>query len=108
NALVFPDTKPKKIDVPVKSNGGKVSGDVRLEVPAGWKGEPASRHFDLAFTGEHLAVSFDLTPPQAATRGKVRAVAQVGTHAVSSGTESIQYSHIPTQTLFPPAENTLV
>jgi len=108
NALVFPDTKPKKIDVPVKSNGGKVSGEVHLEVPAGWKVEPATRHFDLAFTDEQLSVSFDLTPPQAATKGKVRAVAQVGTHAVSSGTESIQYSHIPTQTLFPPAETPLV
>ncbi|MGH9593078.1 MAG: LmbE family protein, partial [Bryobacteraceae bacterium] len=108
NALVFPDTKARKIDVPVKSNGGKVSGDVRLEVPAGWNVEPTSRHFDLTFTDEQLSVSFELTPPQAATRGEVRAVAQVGSHAVSTGTETIQYSHIPTQTLFPPAETPLV
>ena len=35
-------------------------------------------------------------------------MAQVGAQPVSTGTEVIQYPHIPTQTLFPPAEATLV
>jgi len=47
-ALVFADTKPRRIEVPVRSTTGKVSGDVRLDLPSGWKSEPASQHFNLA------------------------------------------------------------
>src|SRR6185295_4767826 len=41
-------------------------------------------------------------------RGRIRALAQVGDQVVSTGTEVIQYPHIITQTLLPPAEATLV
>src|SRR5207302_9857355 len=41
-------------------------------------------------------------------RGSVRAVADVGGRQIAVGTESILYSHIPVQTLFPPAEAALV
>jgi hypothetical protein len=51
---------------------------------------------------------FNLTPPAAAARGTVHAVALVGGRSVSSSTEVIQYPHIPSQTLFPPAEASLV
>ena len=48
SALVFGDAKPRKIEVAVKSNGGKAAGDLRLDVPAGWNATPASSHFELA------------------------------------------------------------
>lgn len=105
---VFPDNRPRKVEVPVRSNIGKVAGDVRLEVPPGWKAEPASRHFELANRDEQATLSFELTPPPGEARGRLRAVADVGGRAVSSGTEVIQYTHIATQTLFPPAEIPLV
>ena len=31
-ALVFPDTKSRRIEIPVKANTGKTSGDLRLEL----------------------------------------------------------------------------
>ncbi len=108
HSLVFADTKPRRIEVPIKSNAGKPSGEARLEVPAGWTVEPAMRHFDLGGTGEQTTMVFDLTPPAAAARGTVRAVALTGGRSVASGTEVIQYPHIPEQTLFPPAEASLV
>ena len=64
---------------------GKPSGEAHLEVPAGWKVEPATQHFDLAGAGEQTTVAFDLTPPAAAARGTVRAVAMVGGRSISSG-----------------------
>ena len=108
HSLVFADTKPRKIEVPVRSNAGKPSGEARLEVPAGWTVEPATRHFELGGTGEQITLAFDLTPPAAPARGTVRAVALVGGRSVSSSTEVIQYPHFPVQTLFPPAEASLV
>jgi LmbE family N-acetylglucosaminyl deacetylase len=108
HSLVFGDTQARKIEVPIRSNSGKPSGEARLEVPAGWKVDPAMQHFELGGTGEQATVVFELTPPPAATRGTVRAVAMVGGRNVSSSTEVIQYPHIPAQTLFPPAEASLV
>jgi len=108
HSLVFADTQPRKIEVPIRSNAGKPSGEARLEVPVGWTVEPAMRHFELGGTGEQITVAFDLTPPAAPARGTVRAVAMVGGRSVSSSTEVIQYPHFPIQTLFPPAEASLV
>jgi LmbE family N-acetylglucosaminyl deacetylase len=108
HAIVFGDAKPRMIEVAVRSNGGKVAGDLRLDVPAGWSAEPPSRHFDLSATEEQTNVFFTLVPPSGDSRSKIRAVAQVGTLSISTGTEVIQYPHIITQTLLPPAEATLV
>jgi LmbE family N-acetylglucosaminyl deacetylase len=108
HALVFGDAKPRRIEVAVRSNGGKVAGDLHLEVPTGWSAAPASSHFELAATEEQTNIFFNLVPPTGDSRGRIRAIAQVGTQTVSTGTEVIQYPHITTQTLLPPAEATLV
>jgi LmbE family N-acetylglucosaminyl deacetylase len=108
HAVVFGEAKPRRIEVPVRANSGKASGEVRLDVPAGWIVNPASQSFELAAAEQQTNVFFDLTPPQQTSRGMIRAVAQVGNQAVSTGIEVIQYPHIMTQTLLPPAQATLV
>ena len=108
NALVFPVTEARQIDVPVRSNSGKMAGDVRLELPAGWRATPASQHFELPATDAQASVAFQLTPPAGDSRGVIRAVAQVGDVAVSTGIVRIEYAHIPVQMLLPPAQTALV
>ena len=112
HALVFGDSKPRRIEVAVRSNSGKVAGDLRLDMPSGWSASPASSHFELAATEEQTNVFFSLVPPSGDSRGpsqgKLHAIAQVGSQTVSTGTEVIDYPHIKTQTLLPPAEATLV
>jgi LmbE family N-acetylglucosaminyl deacetylase len=108
NAMVFPDARPKQIDVAVRSNGGKAVGEVRLSVPAGWSYSPAVQRFDLGSTNQQATVSFQLTPPQGSTTGVVRAIARVGGIEVSLGTRRIEYPHFPVQTHFPPAQTKLV
>ena len=108
HSLVFADNKPRKIEVPVKSNAGKPSGDVHLEIPSGWTVDPASRHFELTGAGDQTTLAFDLTPPASAARGRIRAVAQVGGRSVAMDMEVIEYPHIPIQVLFPSADASLV
>jgi len=108
SALVFADTKPRTIEVPVRSVTGKVSGDVHLDFPSDWKSEPASQHFELGGADEQVLLTFQLTPPAASSQGTLRAVATVGGKNVSSNVRLIDYSHIPVETLFPPAEARLV
>jgi hypothetical protein len=105
---VFAQVMARRIDVPVRSNSGKASGDLRLEAPAGWTVDPASRHFQLGATDEQTTLSFELTPPASSSRGVIRAIAQVGSKEISSGLHSIEYAHIVTQTLFPAAEQPVV
>ncbi len=107
-SLVFPTTAARSIEVPVRSNSAKQTGDVRLEVPAGWTVTPASQHFELGFTDEQKTVTFQLTPPAADSKGVIRAVAKVGNVTVSTGLKRIDYPHIPIQMLLPVAQAALV
>jgi LmbE family N-acetylglucosaminyl deacetylase len=110
--LVFPTAKSRTIEVPVKSNTGKVAGDVQLDVPDGWRVNPALRHFELTGAGQQTTATFEITPPDATVvtnaQGEVRAAATVGDRKISLATEVIDYPHIPTQVLFPAAATKLV
>ncbi len=106
--VVFADGNPRRIQVPVKSNGGKVSGDVRLNLPKGWRSTPQAQHFELGGTNEETVVNFDLAPPPGESDGKVSAVATVNSRQVAVDTSVIEYPHFPAQTLFPAAESRLV
>jgi LmbE family N-acetylglucosaminyl deacetylase len=107
-ALVFPNTDARHVEIPLRSNAGKNSGDVRLTAPEGWRVEPASRHFDLGGTGQETTAAFDVTPPSADAQAELRAVATVGDREISVGTQVIDYPHIPAQTLFPLAATKVV
>jgi LmbE family N-acetylglucosaminyl deacetylase len=108
HSLIFPDTRMRQIQVTVRSNGGKSSGEAHLDLPASWKVEPATRRFELSATGEQATLDFELTPPAGASQARVRAVADTGGKSIAEGTEVLLYSHFPAQTLFPRAESSLV
>ena len=107
-ALVFPDNKPRRVEIPVKSNTGKAAGEIHLEVPAGWKVEPASQKFDLTGADEQTMAEFTLSPPAGDSDGSMRAVATVGDRVIASSTRVIDYPHFPAQTLFPSSDARLV
>jgi LmbE family N-acetylglucosaminyl deacetylase len=106
--IVFPDTKPRRVDVPVQASTGPASGELHLEAPTGWHVEPASRHFELGAVDQQTTLAFDVTPPSAEARGNLRAIADINGRKIAANTEFIRYPHIPAQTLFPPAEAALV
>ncbi|MGH9559463.1 MAG: PIG-L family deacetylase [Bryobacteraceae bacterium] len=107
-ALVFPSVKSRRIEIPVTANAGLETGELRLEAPAGWKVEPASRSFSFTSAREQITAAFEVTPPRADSQGELRAVARAGDRRIDIGTVAIAYPHIPAQTLFPPAEAKLV
>ena len=106
-AIVFGDDKPKRIEIPVKANGDRRTGQLSLVAPDGWKVSPASQSFNLG-SGEQSVAVFDVTPPAANSIVHLRAVAKLGDQQVASGVDVIDYTHIPVQTLFPPAEPKVV
>jgi hypothetical protein len=107
-ALVFPDNKSRRLEIPVRSNSGKLAGEVRLEAPAGWKVEPASQHFELSAADEQTVTEFTVAPPAAESTGSLRASATIGDRVVAASTRVIDYPHIPAQTLLPASQARLV
>jgi LmbE family N-acetylglucosaminyl deacetylase len=105
---LFPSAAPRRVQVSVKANVKNASGDLRLEAPAGWKVEPPSRGFQIAVSGEQEQLDFTVTPPAEASEATLRAIASLGGREVTSGMHWIEYPHIPTQAIFPPADLRLV
>jgi len=109
-AYVFADQQPKPVPVTLRAGAAGVSGSLALQVPAGWQAEPATVPFTLPNKDDEQTVTFMLRPLAGATEGKseLRAVATVGGQPYSRGIQTIDYPHIPTQTLFPEATAPLV
>jgi LmbE family N-acetylglucosaminyl deacetylase len=107
-ARVFPNSDSRRIEIPIRSNVGKNAGEVQLKAPPGWRVDPATRHFELNGSNQETTAAFEVTPPPADAQGELRAVATVGDREISAGTQTIQYPHIPSQTMFPAAVSKLV
>ena len=60
---VFPNAAARTLHVLVGANVADAAGDLRLDVPAGWKAEPAKQAFRIASVGEQRELLFTVTPP---------------------------------------------
>jgi LmbE family N-acetylglucosaminyl deacetylase len=105
---LFPDAAPRKVQVSLQANVANPEGELRLDLPAGWKAEPAAQSFHLARAGEQEAITFTVTPPPGETTARLKAIAKVGGREIANGIQVIAYPHIPSQTLFPASELKLV
>ncbi|WP_303310728.1 PIG-L deacetylase family protein [Hymenobacter sp. BT730] len=109
HAYVFAENKPKTVPITLKAGQADAKGTVALQVPAGWKVEPASIPFDIKNKDEERTVEFRVQPTNSQqSTGQLRAVATMNGQAYSRGIQVIAYNHIPTQTLFPEAVAPLV
>ena len=105
---LFPAAAPREVQVAVKANVAGAAGELHLELPPGWKAEPASRPFRVEVAGEDRGMTFQVTPPPGETTATLRAVARVNGRDIASGMKAIDYPHIPVQVLFPAADVKLV
>ncbi|MBI3681269.1 MAG: PIG-L family deacetylase, partial [Acidobacteria bacterium] len=106
--ILFPETKPRSVQVAVKANQPNAAGIVRLEALAGWRIEPAQRPFRLTEAGEQTTVQFILTPPAAESTAALAAIAEIGGRKESRSMRVISYPHIPAQTALPAASAQLI
>ncbi|HBY58317.1 MAG TPA: hypothetical protein DEH78_00740 [Solibacterales bacterium] len=104
---VFPDGKPRPIAVALAAHGVKREGTLRLDLPAGWRAEPASHQYQ-APAGETRVFSFRAIPSPEARSGAARAVAVTGGREIASSELPLDYAHIPRQSIFRPASLPLV
>ncbi len=106
---VFADQTPKKISVLLKSASAAArKGNLKLELPAGWRTEPAFFDFELKQQGEEQTFNFTVFPGQQELDGNMNAVVESEGKKFSNSLLTIQYDHIPIQTLLPMAQAKLV
>jgi LmbE family N-acetylglucosaminyl deacetylase len=99
--FVFANNSPKLIEVSVKSAVGKMSGQVKLKLPEGWKSEPAFIGFNLPKRADEQNVSFTVTPANIEQEAYIQAMAVVDGREHNVALQEIVYDHIPVQTLMP-------
>ena len=108
SVFVFPDDKPKSVQIRVTASTGAVRGQLRLEAPKGWRIEPASVPVDLPAAENEVFASFTIHPPTNASDATLRAIVNVDGRDYSFVRERISYQHIGAHTLMPPAEAKIV
>jgi len=103
-ALLFADANGRPVTVVVKSGAPNISGKLSLDLPKGWRAEPAATDFNLKLKGEEQTVTFQVYPPATSGEGKITPVAMIGGQRYDKSLVSLEYDHIPAQTLLLPAE----
>ena len=86
---------------------GPTAATVRLEVPRGWRREPAEAPLAFGFEGEEMGARFFVTPPARLEAGNyaVRAIVTAGGREYRDGYQVIAYDHIQERHLFHPASS---
>lgn len=107
SVVIFPDEGAKQVNVVVQSSGMAMKGNLKLQLPTGWKAEPASIAFDLT-KGEEQTKTFTVIPSAAEMTTSLKAIAEVDGKVYDQSIQTIAYDHIPPQTLLPKAEAKVV
>ncbi len=105
---VFSDTESKNIFMTIQANTTDVQGNLRLQLPKGWKSNPESIPFQFVKKDESRDFAFQLVSDKDAQSGSAIAEAVVGDKVINTGRVLIDYPHISPQMIFPKAEIKLV
>ncbi|HRE67201.1 MAG TPA: PIG-L family deacetylase [Cyclobacteriaceae bacterium] len=82
----------------------KITGTLKLDIPSDWVCNPHSITFNLEHANEEQVFTFQVTGGKEETDAQIKAIAEVNGKPYSLSYKQIQYDHIPTQTLLPPAQ----
>lgn len=106
---LFTNEQPQAVSVLLKLSSSDVTaGNLFLELPSGWRAEPLASSFDLKKRGEEKTIRFMIYPGKEEIKSTIKAIAEVNGKKYNYSLQTIQYDHIPTQTLLPKAEEELL
>jgi hypothetical protein len=107
-AVMFPNGQAGAAVVRVHAQVDDLRGDIVLQLPPGWKVEPARAPVALARIGDETAVKFTVTPPPGASAAEAVPAIAVGGRSWSYREDVVDYPHIPMQVVLRPASLRLV
>jgi LmbE family N-acetylglucosaminyl deacetylase len=107
NVYIFSSAQAKEVKVSLKAHEANLKGSIALDLPKGWNSVPASIPYELAAKNEEKLISFMVTPASNEVVGELKIKLNNSNEEVKS-LVTIEYDHIPTQTLLPEAKAKLV
>jgi len=106
--LIFNDNNAKSIRVKVTAGMNDLKGDVSFKMPNGWRISPENQQVSITKKGQEQWFDFSITPPKEQHVGTISPVVTVEGIAYTNAMLSIDYDHIPFQTVLLPSESKLV
>lgn len=106
--LIFANADAKQIPVTVTAHKDALSGTVQLDIPTGWNVSPKNVPVTIATKGEQQIINFTVTPPANQNEGVITPKVTIGSTTYDKELVKIDYSHIPLQSLFLPAQAKVV
>ena len=106
--IIFNGTQSKEITVSVKAHKANAKGVLSLNIPTDWKVNPKEIPFEITTKNEEKKFTFTLYPTKPEIATKLSATATIGNQTFDDKLITIQYPHIPKQTILVPSESKLV
>lgn len=106
--IIFDTPHSKRVPVNIKASRDSIAGTLRLQAPAGWTVAPDSQKFRLQQKGEERTYYFEVTPPQKQSEAYLNPVAEIEEQVFTNEIITIDYSHIPLQTVLLPSATKVV
>ena len=108
NVVVSAGDGNRRTELIATSHTENATGDIRLELPEGWKANPEVLHFDFAHRGDKERITIDISRSPTAKSGKM-VLKNINGNSVPAGRDplsmvEIDYPHIPTQIMLKPAQ----
>lgn len=106
---VFKDSEPRTVGLLLRSSSGHpLKGQLRLNLPSGWRAEPSALDFDLSKREEEKRFDFKVFPSKEEGTFAIEGEVLMDGKKYSSAVQTISYDHIPFQTLLPKSKATAV
>lgn len=105
---VLSDERPTTIQVKVKALTANQSGKLMLPVAEKWNVTPLNHSFDISQKGAEKTFEFTLTPPKEQSEFTLSPIVTANGKEYAKEMITIDYNHIPYQTVMMPAESKMV
>ena len=97
--LIFSNDMPQKVVVEVRAGANNVVGNIKLEVPEGWKVSAKAKIFRIQQKGDKYEVGFLVFPTVNQSEGKLKVIVTSNGKTYNKELVEINYNHIPKQSV---------
>jgi LmbE family N-acetylglucosaminyl deacetylase len=97
--LIFSNDMPQKVVVEVRAGANNVAGNIKVEVPEGWKVSAKAKTFRIKQKGDTYKVDFLVFPTANQSEGKLKVIVTSNGKTYNKELVEINYNHIPKQSV---------
>jgi LmbE family N-acetylglucosaminyl deacetylase len=108
NVLIFTNSKSKIVPVTITAGKNELAGQLSLQTSENWKIDPKTANFNLKEKGASITINFTVTPPKDQEEAILKPIVNIDGTNYSDEIVTIDYNHIPLQTLVLPSKTKLV